>query len=292
MLGVDHGEPRQGQGFLWAPRRLRVAPQSREDDLRTANRFAVLRGPEEESAQAVSPGYVVPSCRRAAVAENAQPVSKRLRLTSGGSAVDTSPDTVVDALEFDLTREDSSGDEMCPDAEVGATVVDLESRDSQPVRSTTIDSDGSTPYQSTIPFGVTGDQAPSIHTSDTESIARFHFRSASSTHCSPVGTVLCQFRVAGVRGSGVSVCQERMFDESSPRVHEGSLPVSDAHRFGRDRLGPFSPCHSACVPRLEVVLCSTDLPEEARFRKHSCNVGWKHSRVESGHLFWPANESP
>ena len=46
---------------------------------------------------------------------------------------------MVDALEFDLTREDSSGDEMCPDAEVGATVVDpvaptlVESRYNQPV---------------------------------------------------------------------------------------------------------------------------------------------------------------
>ena len=40
------------------------------------------------------------------MAGNAQPVSKRLQLTSGGSAVDTPPDTVVDALEFDLTRED------------------------------------------------------------------------------------------------------------------------------------------------------------------------------------------
>ena len=62
------------------PRRLRVAPQSLEDDLRTANRFV----PEEDSAQAASPGPVVPSCRRVAVAGNAQPVSKRLRLTSGG----------------------------------------------------------------------------------------------------------------------------------------------------------------------------------------------------------------
>ena len=40
--------------------------------------------------------------------QNPQPVSKRLRLTSRGSAVDSPPATVVDALEFDLTREDSS----------------------------------------------------------------------------------------------------------------------------------------------------------------------------------------
>ena len=38
---VDHGEPREG--FLWIPKRLRLSPQSREDDLLTANRFAVLR---------------------------------------------------------------------------------------------------------------------------------------------------------------------------------------------------------------------------------------------------------
>ena len=73
-----------------------------------------------------------------------------------------------------MTREDSSSDEMCPDAE--ATVVDpvaptfVESRDSQPVRSNIIDSDGPTPYHSSIPVGVTGDAAPRIHTSDTESI--------------------------------------------------------------------------------------------------------------------------
>ena len=40
--------------------------------------------------------------------QNPLPVSKRLRLTSRGSAVDSPPATVVDALEFDLTREDSS----------------------------------------------------------------------------------------------------------------------------------------------------------------------------------------
>ena len=40
--------------------------------------------------------------------QNPQPVSKRLRLTSRGSAVDSPSATVVDALEFDLTREDSS----------------------------------------------------------------------------------------------------------------------------------------------------------------------------------------
>ena len=52
------------------------------------------------------------------MAGNARPVSKRLRLTSGGSAVDILVDIVVDALEFDLTWEDSSSDEMCPDVEV------------------------------------------------------------------------------------------------------------------------------------------------------------------------------
>ena len=45
-----------------------------------------------------------------------------------------------------------------------------------------------------------------------------------------------------------------MFDESSSRVHEGSIPVSDAHRVGSDRRGPFPPGHSARVPWLEVVL--------------------------------------
>ena len=40
--------------------------------------------------------------------QNPQPVPKRFRLTSRGSAVDSPPATVVDALEFDLTREDSS----------------------------------------------------------------------------------------------------------------------------------------------------------------------------------------
>ena len=102
--------------------------------------------------------------------ENAQPVLKRLRLTSKG-AVDTPPDTVVDAFEFDLMREDSSDDERCPDAEVGAIVVDSVAPtfvECQPVRSTTIDSDGPTPHQSTIPIGIIGDTVPNIHTSDTE----------------------------------------------------------------------------------------------------------------------------
>ena len=40
--------------------------------------------------------------------QNPQAVSKTLRLTSQGSAVDITPATAVDALEFDLTREDSS----------------------------------------------------------------------------------------------------------------------------------------------------------------------------------------
>ena len=101
-----------------------MAPQSLEDDLRTANSFAALRTPEADAAQAASPGPFVPSCRRVAVAWNAEPMSKRLRLSSGGSAVDTPPDNLVDALEFDLTRENPSSDEMCSDAEVGATVVD------------------------------------------------------------------------------------------------------------------------------------------------------------------------
>ena len=84
----------------------------------TANRFAVLRAAEEDHVQAVSvcrdPGHV-PGHGRVAVpasaSQNSQPVSKRLRLTSRGSAVMFSPgDNVVDALEFDLTREDSSGE--------------------------------------------------------------------------------------------------------------------------------------------------------------------------------------
>ena len=43
---------------------------------------------------------------------------------------------------------------------------------------------------------------------------------------------------------------------------------------------------------LEVVLVATKVvaPQKSPSRKHCCNVGWKHSRVESGHLFWPANE--
>ena len=51
--------------------------------------------------------------------QNPQPVSKRLRLTSRGSAVDSPPATVVDALEFDLTVEgerDDMGMSMLPTA--------------------------------------------------------------------------------------------------------------------------------------------------------------------------------
>ena len=62
-LRVDHGD----ETVLWIPRRIRVALQSLEDDLRTGNRFAALRAPEEDSAQAASLGPVVHSCRRVAV---------------------------------------------------------------------------------------------------------------------------------------------------------------------------------------------------------------------------------
>ena len=70
------------------------------------------------------------------MAGNAQPLSKRLRLTSARSTLGQT--LWLNLLEFDLTREDSSSDDMCHDAEVGATVVDpvaptfVESRDSQP----------------------------------------------------------------------------------------------------------------------------------------------------------------
>ena len=40
---VDHGDP--GETVLWIPRSLRVAPQSLEDDWKTANRFVALREP-------------------------------------------------------------------------------------------------------------------------------------------------------------------------------------------------------------------------------------------------------
>ena len=141
-----------------------------------------------------------------------------------------------------------------------------------------------------VPIGVTGDAVPSIHTSDTESIvSREGHSDCEGDDQDPVPISdpplpLCQFRVVGVRGCGVPMCEARMFDESSPRV-EGSLPVSNAHRVGRDRR------HSACVPQLEVVLVvakvvAPDLFEGARFRKHSCN----DSRVESRHLFWPTND--
>ena len=55
-----------------------VVPQSLEDDLRTTNRFAALRAPEKDFAQAASPR--LPVMRR--------PMSQRLRLISGGCVVD------------------------------------------------------------------------------------------------------------------------------------------------------------------------------------------------------------
>ena len=93
-----------------------------------------------------------------------------------------------------------------------------------------------------------------------------------------------------------SLFAKRACLESNPRVHEGSLPVQRcASRWQRStRAVPTTPfcarpavgsC-SCCCQRLLLHRS----PRGARFRKHSCNVGWKHSRVESGHLFWPANE--
>ena len=66
----------------------------REDDVRIANRFAVLRAAEEDPVQAVSvcrdPAHV-PNHRRvevgASARQNSQPVSKRLRLISRGRTV-------------------------------------------------------------------------------------------------------------------------------------------------------------------------------------------------------------
>ena len=48
MPRVDFGDP--GEAVPSIPRRLIVAPQSSEDDLRT-NRFTALRVSEEDSAQ-------------------------------------------------------------------------------------------------------------------------------------------------------------------------------------------------------------------------------------------------
>ena len=248
------------------------------------------------------------------MAGNAQPVSKRLRLTSGGSAVGTPRDSVVNALEFDLTREDSSSDEMNPDAEVGATVVDpvaptfVESRDSEPVRSNTSDSDVPTPCESSIPIGVIGDAVPSIHTSTRKAlcpgkvirivkvikiafsfqIRLFHLLQLGwngslqvSSGWSPWMWTLFAKRaclmkaVPGfMKGAYRSAMRIALAEIDEGRSH---------HAFcARPAVGSCSCCCQGC--------CSTDPPEGARFRKHSCNVGWKHSRVESGHLFWPANE--
>ena len=307
---VDRGDP--GETVLWIPRRLRVAPQSLEDDLRTTNRFAALRAPEEDSAQATSPGPVVPSDGRVAVAGNARPMSKRLRLTSGGSAVDTPADTLIDAIEFDLTREDSSSDEMCPDAEVGATEVDpeaptsAESRDSQPVH---CDSDVSTPHQSSIPIGVTGDAVPSIHTSDTESIVSREGHSdcegdqdpvpISDPPLPPVAAQLERFSASFEWLASVDV--ESLFAKRACLMKAVPGFMKGAYRSAmRIALAEIDEgrSHQAILRssrgwKLFLLLPRLLLhrsPEGARFRKHSCNVGWKHSRVESGHLFWPANE--
>ena len=60
---------------------------------------------QEDDVHAPSRDLIVSSCRRVPMAmsatQNPQPVSKRLRLTSRGSADDSPPATVVDALEFD-----------------------------------------------------------------------------------------------------------------------------------------------------------------------------------------------
>ena len=172
---VDRGHP--GETVLWIPRRLRVAPQSLEDDLRTNKHSAQVEGR---------------SCRECAA--NVEEVAADFRRER-----DTPADTLIDAVEFVLTREDSSSDEMCPDAEVGATVVD--------------------PVAMILMF-----RHRTNHQFRLESLVmqfRSHFRSASS---SSVGTVLCQFRVVGVRGCGVPVCQARMFDETS--WHQAILRAS------------------------------------------------------------------
>ena len=46
----------QGEPVLWIPRRPRLLPQSGDDDVVTANKFAVLRAVEEDHVQAVSVG--------------------------------------------------------------------------------------------------------------------------------------------------------------------------------------------------------------------------------------------
>ena len=54
---VDHGDP--GETVLWIPQKAQGGPTVPEDDWKTANRFVALREPEEDSAQAESPGLVV-----------------------------------------------------------------------------------------------------------------------------------------------------------------------------------------------------------------------------------------
>ena len=76
----------------------------------------------------------------------------------------------------------------------------------------------------------------------------------------------------------VSISPDVVIEEAKLKVSEKALEsLGFFRRRGADLV--------AETTTLEEAQIST-----RRFRKHSCNVGWKHSRVESGHLFWPANE--
>ena len=98
-----------------------------------------------------------------------------------------------------------------------------------------------------------------------------------------------------------SVDLESLFANSARLMKAVPWFMKEAHRSamrialgkideGRSHHAILRASHGCKLFLLLPRLLSTDLPEGARFRNLSCNVGWKHSRVESGHLFWPANE--
>ena len=180
---------------------------------------------------------------------------------------------------------------MCPDVEVGATEVDPEAPTSAP-------------HQTSIPIGVTGDIATSIHTSDTESIVSREGHSdfegdqdpvpISDPPFPPVFEWLASVDVQSLfakraclmkpvpgfmKGSYWSAMRIALADIDEGRSHQPfcTPPV----------VGSCSCCCQGC--------CSTDLPEGARFRKHSCNgrcsIGTRDRR-NVGHVAEPVEVPP